>query len=163
MSSKRVGVPGARKSFGMGDRALLTHLPPDRHGIFDVSGIADVVVGGPVFDWCGLGHEQTVTHRTRCWGPLRRSFSATDVIGPGYAWDTPSGGPLGERILTIDNMHNGADRFRRWDQDVPTCDRSCSDSKNGAPTETPIRTISFSPPDSSVGRESSRPAMARGA
>ena len=44
-------------------------------------------------------------------------------------------------------LHKGADRFRRRDQEAAECDRSCSDSLNGATKETPMTTLSFSSPD----------------
>ena len=44
-------VPRSAQSFGMSDGAFLAHLGPDRHRVFDVGLVADVVIGGPVSDW----------------------------------------------------------------------------------------------------------------
>ena len=55
--------------------------------------------------------------------------------------------PQSNLKMRTSHHNHGADRFRRRDRDASACDRSCSDSQNGASTETPKRTISLSPPD----------------
>ena len=55
-------------------------------------------------------------------------------------------GPFGDRSLKRD-CTRGLTGFDVGDQEAAECDRSCSDSLNGATKETPKTTLSFSLPD----------------